>query len=358
MPTILSSITELPKMAGDLSPENREILNSIFHISTTTGELSAPEAMHAWINKLFGSLDAVTRQRIVKITNLVTMEGALFNELRASRPLELKCGEELPKTIAQSLGDPFCHPLDGTPSDVFGRVSGRNSITASNVAKYDGHHGLVIFSEHDPLVLSADKVRDYFQTALRWAETIHAGDKEALYYFFLWNCLWKSGASIVHGHAQMTVTRAMHYAKIEDLRRRTVSYRQSKNRNYFDDLFRIHESLGLAWRRGDIRGFAYLTPIKEKEIFLMAAQEGDALYDEAYRVLDRFQCMGVRSFNAALCRPPLAADGEDWQGFPAIIRLVDRGDPDIRTADFGGMELYAASVIASDPCKVAAWMRD
>ena len=33
--------------------------------------------------------------------------------------------------------------------------------------------------------------------------------------------------------------------------------------------------------------------------------------------------------------------------------MVDRGDPANRTADFGAMELYAASVVSSDPFKVA-----
>ena len=48
------------------------------------------------------------------------------------------------------------------------------------------------------------------------------------------------------------------------------------------------------------------------------------------------------------------ADGADWRRFPAIARLVDRGDPGNRTCDIGAMELYAASVIASAPFVVAA----
>jgi hypothetical protein len=40
-----------------------------------------------------------------------------------------------------------------------------------------------------------------------------------------------------------------------------------------------------------------------------------------------------------------------------VARLVDRGDPGNRTCDIGSMELYAASVIASDPFVVAAALR-
>jgi hypothetical protein len=47
------------------------------------------------------------------------------------------------------------------------------------------------------------------------------------------------------------------------------------------------------------------------------------------------------------------ATEEDWVGFPVMVRIVDRGDPSSRTADFGTMELYAASVVSSDPFRLA-----
>ena len=40
---------------------------------------------------------------------------------------------------------------------------------------------------------------------------------------------------------------------------------------------------------------------------------------------------------------------EDWDGFPAVVRIVDRGDLLVRAADVGCMELYASSVVSSDP---------
>jgi len=44
--------------------------------------------------------------------------------------------------------------------------------------------------------------------------------------------------------------------------------------------------------------------------------------------------------------------------FPVLARLVDRGDPGNRTCDIGSMELYAASVIASDPFVVARSLQE
>jgi len=57
---------------------------------------------------------------------------------------------------------------------------------------------------------------------------------------------------------------------------------------------------------------------------------------------------GVRSFNPALYLRPFGAVEEDGEGFPALVRLVDRGDPISPTADMGARELYTAGVIASD----------
>ncbi|CAA9437713.1 MAG: Polyribonucleotide nucleotidyltransferase (polynucleotide phosphorylase), partial [uncultured Rubrobacteraceae bacterium] len=55
--------------------------------------------------------------------------------------------------------------------------------------------------------------------------------------------------------------------------------------------------------------------------------------------------------------PPLAPADEDWTGFPAVVRIVDRGDPANRTSDIGAMELYAAPVVASDPFRIAEALR-
>ena len=129
--------------------------------------------VHAWIENYFGSVDAVMTQQIVKLTNVVTWEGALFNELRARRPLEMHDPTDVHQVIRRNGSGPFGRPLEGTPEDTFGRIRGHHSVTASNVAKYDGFHGLVIFDEHDPLYLDREAVSDYLDTALVWASSNH-----------------------------------------------------------------------------------------------------------------------------------------------------------------------------------------
>ena len=351
------SIGELEERIAALPPDARAAAERIFAVSTTASHLVPPPEMHDWITKQFGSVDAVTTQQIVRVTNRVLLDGALFNDLRARRPIEVKGADEVHDVIERSRGDPFCHPETGTPADTFGRIKGEHGITASNIAKYDAHHGVLVFDEHDPLApMDATTIRDRLLTARRWAL---AANEEDPYYFLIWNCLWRAGGSIVHGHMQMTVTRGMHYPRVEMLRRRSLSYDEQQGRDYFDDLWLVHEALGLGlWHEGS-RVFASLTPIKESEVIILGrpGEDESALAGAIAHVIGKYREQGVCAYNLALMLPPLSADGNDWRRFPPHVRLVDRGDPTNKTSDIGGMELYAASVVSADPFRLAHLLR-
>jgi hypothetical protein len=320
------------------------------------GRLDPPEAMRTWIEKSFGSVDAVTEQTIVRITNRVTLEGSLFNGLRASRPLDTGISLDLDREIAATEGDPFCRPEAGTPADVFGRVRGSHATTASNVAKYDGFHGVIVFNDHDPLKLTPEKVADHVDVGLRWAREAHRADPEARYPFLMWNCLWRAGGSIIHGHAQITATRGSHYPKVERLRRAAAGYAAEQGSDYFTDLHRVHDALGLSVPAEEgVRAFASLSPVKEKELVVIGdSPDSEALHRTVGELLRAYvHTLSVRAFNVAFYMPPLVEVEEDWSGFPTVAYIVDRGDPANRTSDIGAMELYAASVVASDPFAVA-----
>lgn len=311
--------------------------------------------MWRWITKYFGSVGAVTEQKVVKITNRWTLDGSLFNELRARRPLEARLPVDLADEIARTAPDPFCEPELNTPEDVFGRIRGKYSVTASNIAKYDGLHGVVIFREHDPLAFTQASVEDAFDVAAQWFQQSHAVDPQAIYPLIMWNCLWKSGASIPHGHFQVSLTKGMHYGEVERVRRVTTAYRQTHGTSYFDDLFEAHADLGLGREHDGVRVIANLTPIKEKECVVIGQRLDEPFLRTLYQTLNCLtDYLNVVSFNLVVWQPPLAPAPEDWSDFPVIARMVDRGDPLNRTADFGAMELYAASVVSSDPFRVAA----
>jgi hypothetical protein len=220
---------------------------------------------------------------------------------------------------------------------------------------------VLVFKEHDPLApMDAAVLRDHLATARRWGEAALLADPAARYLFVMWNCLWRAGGSIVHGHMQMTATRGAHYPKVEALRRQALAYATSTGRDYFDDLWLVHSTLGLGVEVEGARVLASLVPVKEREVLVVGRPGADerALAPAIVRVLASYRTSGVVAYNMALYLPPISPDGEDWLRFPPIARLVDRGDPANKTSDIGAMELYAASVIASDPYRLADQLRD
>lgn len=353
-----ASVMRLDELIAALPAEDKVAFERVFHVSVSRGDLVPPDAMRPWIEERFGSVDVVRNQKIMKVTNVVTLEGVLFNWLRSARPVwsqEIDLDDELERN-----GDePFDDPYSLTPEDTFGRIESEWCVTASNIAKFDGLHGLVIFKDKHPLHFTREQIHDYLNTGERWAALAHRTDPAAKYYLFLWNCLWRAGASLLHGHAQVLLGRDMHYAAIENRRRAALLYQANNRENYFDALYAAHEVVGAGFQRDGVRVMANLAPVKENEVVLLADDMSDALKDSIYDVLACFRDrIGVSSFNLVLYRPPLAHTHESWDGFPVMVRIVDRGDPNTRTNDFGGMELYAASVVASDPLKLAQTLRD
>lgn len=347
-------IVDLEQIAQSLPDEERAAFERLYAVSSATGRLVPPEHMHRWIVRYFGAVENVTEQRVVRVTNRWTLEGALFNGLRAQRPLEARIPRDLAEEIQRASPDPFDEPLWNTPEDVFGRIESEYCVTASNIAKYDGLHGVVIFREHDPLAFTRESVRDALDVSQQWFAKSRELDASAVYPLIMWNCLWKSGASIPHGHLQVSLTRGMHYSGVERLRQAAVRFREAHQRSYFDDLFAVHEALGLGRSINGVRVMANIAPLKEKECVLMADALDETFADVIYDVLATLtRDLNVASFNLVVWHPPFAETGEDWSDMPVIVHMVDRGDPMSRTADFGAMELYASSVVSSDPFRVA-----
>jgi hypothetical protein len=334
-------ISELPQLVETLSFDERKIWDRIYTVSQREGKLILPDALAAEREKYAPFL----HQRIIRVTNRISHESTLFNELRARRPFEARLTETSLHEIEESRDDPFCHPEEHTPPDVFGRVEGRHCLTASNLAKYDALHAVIIFREHEPFVSDAEKIRDFLDVAHAWFLRAHAYDPAARFPFFMWNCLWRAGASIIHGHAQVLLS-VEPYCHVGQWLRIRSAYEERYGSDYGEDVYHLHAALGLgrSYREGMI--LSYLTPLKEKEIVILAPST-ESLPPLISRVLTTYHRLEVRSFNLAILQPPLDAPG------PVMARIVDRGDLLTRTSDIGGMELYGGTaVVSSDPFRM------
>jgi hypothetical protein len=347
------TIERLPELVDSLPEAAKARFRRLFELNASDGRLVVPAEMRPWIKRQFGSVVEVERQRVVRVTNRWTLEGTLFNALRARRPTTLGGGDELEAQIEASRGDPFCDLETGTPADVFGRVHGESAVTASNVAKYEAWCAVVIFDEHHPLRFTRASVAGAVDTAWRWGQQVHALDPEARLWFFMWNCLWRAGSSIVHGHAQAAMTRCSHFPHIERWHAAARRY----GRGYFEALYQAHANLGLGFELDGVRVLAHLTPTKEREVLLIADNLSPGLSSTLYETARLFvDQLGVTAFNVGLYHRPLGR--ATWRGFPVILRIVDRGPAATRNSDMGAMELFAASIVASDPFQTAQALKD
>lgn len=319
--------------------------------------------MADWLVEHFGSLEAVREQTVVRVLDRVMLEGTVFAPLRALRPVDGggngAADERLASEVAATAGDPFCDPLAGTPAASWGRVRGGTAVSGANAAAYDAEHGVLVRDDHDPLAFDARSAADLLATGRRWAEAARNADPSTDAYLFLWNCLWRAGGSIIHGHAQVLLGRGRHHARLERWRRDAAAYAATSGRGYLHDLLAAHRDLGLAVRLPGATVLSSLTPVKERELWVVADPGVDdddpAFRDAVGRVVVAYRdALDVRAFNLILWRAPLDAA---WPELRPIVRLVDRGAPFARPSDIGAMELFATPVVGADPFAVAAAMR-
>ncbi|MEP6470186.1 MAG: hypothetical protein ABJC24_10480 [Chloroflexota bacterium] len=362
----MTRIQDLPRLLEVMSPEVRQRAQALFDVSLVEGLTDPPPELTQWIERQFGSVEAVRRQQIVRVTNRWSLEGTLFSPLRSRRPHGAGSAGAFAREVQTTVGDQFCHPETGTPADTWGRVRGRRSITAANAAKYDGRHGVVIFDHHDPLAFDHESVLDMLVVGREWAERGRVEEPAAWAYLLMWNCGPRAGGSVVHGHAQVLLGRDAHYPQVERLRRDAIAYAAATGGSYLADLVVVHRELGLVVAEADsVAVVASITPVKERELLVIGQPGMDerepAFASAVARTVVAYRDLaGVKAFNLALQRPPLnpaiaAADG--WQLLPPVVRLVDRGDPDSRSSDIGAMELYAASVVGGDPYQLTQDLR-
>ena len=354
----LTSILDLPERIARLDGAARERVDRLLEAVLIEGGTVPPASLEPWLRDTFGSADAVRRQRLVRVTNVATLESTVFATLRSRRPVD---GGERPDDLAAEIaateGDPFCDPEHQTPADTFGRVRGRRMITGANAALADAHHAVLVFDHHDPLDLDAGLVQDLFDTGRAWAERARADDPAADRYLLIWNCLWRAGGSIIHGHAQALLGRDRNHAALDRFLRDANGYRAAHGADLVADLVAVHRDLGLGRElAGGVTVLAHVTPVKERELLVAGRPDMDerdpafarAVWTAISALRDR---LGVRSFNLALWRSPLAAAADST---PPLVRIVDRGDPMSRPSDIGAMELYGTPIVGNDPYEVIA----
>lgn len=333
-----------------------------------------PKAFEAKVRELFASypggtanLDFVKNQTVVTTYNRYTEEYSMFNEVRRYRPgyLERLSPENehiIQQAITDSAGPDKCDfcSLERTAEDPFGRIISKHCYTASNVAKYEQWHGLIVAKVHSPLVFDKDMLQDYMETAHEWYRRVNRLDPAAQFPHLMWDAGKRAAASQIHQHLQMIITQDRYLTRTEHTKAASIRFEQDHSLNYWEELIGVHEQLGLATRSGPTVALSYLAPIKEREMMIITENShhpsfGRAIAAALHALTDD---VGCRAFSLAISFAPLDEQGNTApSAFPAIARVVDRGSPMDTRSDVGAMEFWGANNVGADPYHIMPFLR-
>jgi hypothetical protein len=403
------SMADLCRKDGEAaSPVTRLVpfFDRLFALSERTAVMKIPAAFAPRVRGMFAAypggtekLGFLEQQTIATARNVLTEEYSLFNEVRRYRPgyqerLSPEKERQLEEDWMANSGADKCDFCSGdrTAEDVFGRLQGKHCYTASNVAKYEQWHSLLIARQHHPLNATAEQLVDYLETAHKFFDRVHALDPKARFPHMMWDAGARASASQPHQHMQMSITQDSYYTRAEHTRLAALNYyrgwdsyfdyhddaaaaaaagggsepHHGAGRNYWADVVTVHEALGLAVRYKRSAILSYLTPIKERELIVVTESSASPCFATliAVAVAAMRDDVGTRAFSLAVLLEAYGKSGKDDNGrrrhagrqrlidkvpYPAIARVVDRGSPSDKRSDVGAMEFFGANNVGADP---------
>lgn len=341
------TISNLSEIVEGLPEVSRTDFSKMFRVSTRTGKLQEGNF----------PLGELARQTIIRVRNPWDQQSATFNSERAKRLPEPKDMTPLIKKVNEmEKKDAFCNLEDETPLNSFGRIHGESCDTCGSLYLSGEYHGILVSRTHSPLIFpSKPQFMDRFNVVERFAEAAHSESEDARHLTYIENRLKKGGATMwFHDHGQILVDSDFHEGKMEKMFDVYHYYRERTGRDYFEDLIRAYQAIGLGVERGDAYAFPSLTPVKEKEIVVLAYNFGDKTREFVYDIYRYFvEDLGIKALNFCVAHPPLTPNGRNWWGVPWIVSWVDRGDPMDEGSDMGALEVQQdTKIISSDPLKM------
>lgn len=352
------TILELAERVNSLSGQDHEVFGNLMRVYVGVSQLKSDSL----------ALGGLGYQTIIKIHNRWEHIVDKLNATRAFRPQGTVSLADLEEEIKREKGkDPFCpENLDTkTPEHSFGRIRGKYYISAANLYPAGPFHGVIIPPDHNPLV---EPTRAQFSDALYvtdgFAEAAHGTDGNFIYTSLIQNNLHRAGASIwQHSHMHVQQEFGCHEGIMEELLDISHRYRWQFGRDYFQDLFRAHQAVGLGVEKDGVMVIPSLTALKERNIRMIAYSFDEPQREvvfEIYRYFMAADGFNEKAFNFAIYYRPISYDGRDWGGFPAIVvEMISRGDVGKTNNDIGASEYLSRSpFIATDPYRVHDGIRE
>lgn len=371
----VASIYELAAAFSDAGTAHGELVRgvrAVFDIDITVGRLTVPAPFRPRALAMFPALDGTDEaqqlrrlesQPVVTVQNRHTHDMTYFNNIRRFRP-----GAEAPLTredeekirVLFSAGATpeecdFCS-VERTAVDTFGRKEGPAAYTAANIAKVSAWHTLIVARRHNPLDLDVPGLVDMLNQSAAWFEEVARTDPSQQFGNLICDVGKRASASQVHMHFQAWTTRAQFSAGFARMHAAAQLYEERHDASYWAALIEAHAAAGLVLRVGSAYVFPHLCPAKEKEVLVIDPRPTQDFFRAAALVMVALrEQAGTRSLSmgAALPYPQRRGDAD----MPALLRIVDRGNPLDARGDTGGFEYFTSPYVGSDPYTVLAALR-
>lgn len=331
--------------------------HTIYLVNVREGKQSFPPnfvyKVRRWLGDNDDLMKEVYNQKVIQVKNYYSLEQTVFNLLRSKRPT-MKTEQDVWDYVSKLNTETkktcdFCQYTTSTAEDIFGRVEGQFSVSASNIFKLDKWHGLFLSKKHNPVDLTEEEFVDLFNTSLKWFKKANSVDRESLYPMMIYDTLPMGGASQFHPHAHGFLA-SQYLGHMAVQHTAALRYEDENGSEYWSDLIEAHHALGLSVTLGDAIAISPLTPVKEHEIMIFCNSPGMDMFRLFYYVIQTYYKLERLCFSTGLVLPVM--NSKNRPSLPAIIRIGTRGQCNSHTNDVSSLDLYMMQNVQVDPYRI------
>ena len=314
-------------------------------------------------------------QTIERRIDPLTNEVCRLNVERATRPHQTE-KVDLKELIEKSKKNcPFCpknieRMTARFPPEVVkeGRLKLNEFVLFPNLYSFGKYHAIGVLTSKHYLELKDFKRKMWencFSTVIKFFKLIRKKDKKTSYPLVNFNYLPPAGASILHPHVQILLTKKSTPYLRKLIKNGSIYYKKFK-RNYWKDLVKTEKKIKERYigKTSSIEWVASFAPTLNHEILgitkkscftKLNEKERKDLSDGLVRVLKAYYKMGIRAVNFTIYSAPI---GSDVKFFSVFLRIASRSSGSFWTSDRAFMEeMHNEYVLVSLPEKTASFVK-
>jgi UDPglucose--hexose-1-phosphate uridylyltransferase len=270
------------------------------------------------------------------------------------------CGDKVEKNTPQ-------YPADLVPE---GRLRIGEAVLIPNLFPIGTYHSVIILSKAHFLKLSEfrpELIENGLKAARIFANSVYRQDPLSLFVAVNANYLFPAGATFVHPHLQMLITRVAH-SYHERLIEACRSYYRKQGSTYHGDLIHEEKKIGARYvgQKGKWHWITSFSPLGINEVIAVHEQESDFgllsetdlrdLSEGISKVLAFYESLGHLSFNYSV----LSAKGPSGEGFRCVLKMITRQNlyPNYRNDDYFLQKILQSELMINLPEELAVKLKE